>query len=103
MRPFPNIEILTPADAYSTKIIAQQCAKFPKFRFVRLDRDVLPNIYNKNNFNIKNGYTILQKGKTKCVISNGYLLHKAKKILNNKKNNYALIDLFKLNHSQKKL
>ena len=27
MRVFPNIEILTPADAYSTKVITQECMK----------------------------------------------------------------------------
>ena len=33
MRVFPNIELLTPADAYSTKVITQECMKKPKFRF----------------------------------------------------------------------
>ena len=96
MRVFPNIEILTPADAFSTKVMAQQCAKKAKFRFLRLDRDILPNIYNSRNFDFNKGYAFLKKGKNKCVISSGYLLHKVNKILHKKKNNIALIDLFRL-------
>jgi transketolase len=96
MRPFPNIEIITPADAYSTKIIASYCAEKPKFRFIRLDRDVLPGIYNKSNFNLTRGFSLLRSGKDKCIISSGYLLHKALKILKKKKNNFALIDLFRI-------
>jgi len=96
MRVFPNIEILTPADAFSMKIIAQECLKKPKFRFLRLDRDVLPNIYSNKNFDFKKGYAEIKKGTSKCVISSGYLLHKVNKILNEKKNNIALIDLFRI-------
>jgi len=96
MRVFPNIEILTPADAYSTKIIAKECLKKAKFRFLRLDRDVLPNIYNKTNFNFKKGYGEIKKGKDRCVISSGYLIHKVNKILKEKKNNIGLIDLFRI-------
>ena len=96
MRVFPNIEILTPADAYSTKVIARECSKKSKFRFLRLDRDILPNIYNENNFNLKKGYSEIRKGKNKCVISSGYLLHKVSKILKENKNNFSLIDLFRI-------
>jgi len=96
MRVFPNIEILTPADAFSTKIMAQECARKAKFRFLRLDRDILPNIYNSKNFDFNRGYTFLKKGKNKCVISSGYLLHKVNKILNKKKNDIGLIDLFRI-------
>ena len=96
MRVFPNIEILTPADAHSTKVIARECSKKSKFRFLRLDRDILPNIYNKNNFNLKKGYSEIRKGKNKCVISSGYLLHKVNKILKENKNNFGLIDLFRI-------
>ena len=96
MRVFPNIEILTPADAYSTKVITQECMKKPKFRFLRLDRDILPSVYNNKNFNLKKGFGEIKKGKNKCVISSGYLLHKVNKILNEKKNNIGLIDLFRI-------
>ncbi len=96
MRVFPNIEILTPADAYSTKVIAKECSKIPKFRFLRLDRDILPKIYDKGNFNLKKGFSEIKKGKKKCVISCGYLLHKVNKILNEEKKDIELIDLFRI-------
>jgi transketolase len=56
----------------------------------------LPEIYNKSNFNLTRGFSLLRSGKDKCIISSGYLLHKAIKILKKKKNNFALIDLFRI-------
>ena len=103
MRPFPNIEILTPADAYSTKIIAEYVAKKAKFRIIRLDRDILPDIYNKKNFDYKKGFNILNSGKSKCIITNGYMLHKCIDILRHKKNKFALIDLFRIKPFPNKL
>ena len=47
MRVFPNIELLTPVDAISTKVIAEYSVKNNGFRFIRLDRDALPDVYKE--------------------------------------------------------
>ena len=49
--------IYTPADCLSTKLIAKQLLKKPKFSYVRLDRDALPNISPEINSMIVNGET----------------------------------------------
>jgi transketolase len=96
MRAFPNIEIITPADEASTKKVALECIKNPKFRFVRLDREALPPVYNDNNFNLHNGYSNVITGGKKCVITCGKLLHVAKEIIEKKKLDFTLIDLFRI-------
>lgn len=96
MRVFPNIEIITPCDEISTKKIANLCLENPKFRFIRLDREALPPIYNETNFNLNEGYSVLLKGKEKCVITCGKLLHEAKAVIESQKLDIGLIDLFKI-------
>lgn len=98
MRVFPNIEIITPADEVSTKILAEDVVTNDKFRFIRLDRDVLPIIYDKaENFDLKRGFYEVVKGKKKkCIITCGYLLHKSREIIEQKYNDFTLVDLFKI-------
>lgn len=99
MRVFPNIEILTPCDEISTREMTIECIKNPKFRFLRLDRDALPEIYNgKNKFNLAKGWTkIYGDTKKTCLITCGYLLHKCLKVAKSKKiKDLEIIDLFRL-------
>jgi len=98
MRVFPNIEILTPSDVPSMTAIIKDILKKPRFIFLRLDRDVLPNIYSgKNKFNLKDGFSKLIQGKKKCIISSGFLLNKIYEKLNLKNSkNIGLIDLHKI-------
>ena len=97
MRVFPNIEILTPTDTISTNIIAKHCVSERGFRFIRLDRDSLPDVYmKKNNFNLKDGFHEVSKSDEICVISNGYILNKIYNIINSKNIDLGLIDLFKI-------
>ena len=63
MRVFPNIEILTPSDVYSMKKIIKEILNKPRFNFLRLDRDILGDIYNnKIKFNFNDGFTKLING-----------------------------------------
>jgi len=98
MRVFPNIEIITPSDVISMTVIIKDILKKPRFIFLRLDKDIMSNIYlGKNKFNLKNGFSKLIKGKKKCIISSGFLLNKIYKKLNLKNNkNIGLIDLYKI-------
>lgn len=105
MRVFPNIEILTPSDVYSMKKIIKEILNKPRFNFLRLDRDILGDIYNnKIKFNFNDGFTKLIKGEKKCIISSGYLLNKIYHKLNKKNpKKIGLIDLFKIKPLNKKL
>lgn len=96
MRAFPNIEIITPCDELSTKKVASLCVEEPKFRFIRLDREALPPIYEKKDFNLKDGFSTIIKGKDKCVVTCGQLLHLAKLSIEKNSLDLGLIDLFKI-------
>lgn len=97
MRAFPNIEIVTPCDELSTRIVALNCISKPKFRFVRLDREALPKIYNKDEFNLEKGFSNIITGGKKCVVTCGKLLHLAKNVIEkNKLKDLSLIDLFRI-------
>ncbi len=96
MRAFPNIEIITPCDEISTKKVASLCVDDPKFRFIRLDREALPPIYGQIDINIEEGFSIILKGKKKCVVTCGKLLHVAKSVIEKNNLDLDLIDLFKI-------
>ena len=85
MRVFPNIEILTPSDKYSTIQMINLCLNKPRFRFLRIDRDILTDIYSRKNFNLEKGWSEIIKDGENCVVSSGYLLHKCFDILKDKK------------------
>lgn len=97
MRVFPNIEILTSADEIFTKKLVDYIFKKEKFRFIRLDRDALPIIYeNENEINFDQGFgVIIDKSSDVCVVTNGYLVHKCKEIIIQNNLDLSLIDLFK--------
>ena len=103
MRAFPNIEIITPCDELSTKKVALLCVKEPKFRFIRLDREALPPIYEKEDFNLEDGFSTIIKGKNKCVVTCGKLLHLAKSAIEKNNLDLGLIDLFKIKPLTKNL
>lgn len=105
MRVFPNIEIITPCDEISTKKLVSYIFKENKFRFIRLDRDVVEKIYdNENLIDYEKGYhKIISSQSKKCVISCGYLLSKCYHEIKKKKLNLSLIDLFKIKPLNKKL
>lgn len=96
MRAFPNIEIITPCDEISTKKVASLCVDDPKFRFIRLDREALPPIYGQIDINLDDGFSTILKGKDKCVITCGKLLHVAKSTIEKNNLDLGLIDLFKI-------
>lgn len=97
MRVFPNLTIYTPSDDVSAKIIAKKIISENKFTYLRLDRDALPSLYKKNKFNFINGFNFLNKKNNKiCIVTCGYLTHKAMKICAQLNNSVDVIDLFRI-------
>ncbi len=96
MRVFPNIEILTPSDEISTIEIANHCITKKGFRFIRLDRDALPSIYEKKNFNLDDGFSEILRGEKKCIISSGYLLNKIYHLIEKENQTIGLVDLYRI-------
>jgi len=102
MRVFPNIEILTPSDELSTKNIADHCLNNDGFRFIRLDRDALPKIYEKN-INLDLGFSELIKSKKICIVTSGYLLNKIYHKIIKENKDIGLIDIYKFKPLNKEI
>jgi len=97
MKVFPNINIYTPSDDVSSSIITDKIIEKDHFNYLRLDRDALPTIYKKNLFNFDQGFNFLSKKQNKiCIISCGYLTHKALRICKDLDYKVDIIDLFRI-------
>ena len=90
--------IYTPADVPSTKLIAEDILKHPKFSYIRLDREDLPTIspeVTREDFN--KGFKIFGQidDKKIALISHGRMLHKCLEIYNNDSNRFFCVDIFR--------
>jgi len=90
--------IYTPADIPSTKLIAKDVLKHPKFSYIRLDRDNLPKIspeITRDDFN--KGFKIFGNINDKkiALMSHGRMLHKCLEIYNKDPNRFFCVDIFR--------
>ena len=97
-RAIAGSSIYTPADVPSTKLIAEDILKHPKFSYIRLDRDVLPKIspeITREDFN--KGFKIFGKIEDKkiALISHGKMLHKCLEIYKKDTDRFFCVDIFR--------
>lgn len=93
-----NSNIYTVSDGLMSSKLAKKLCLRPEYCFIRLDRNVTPNL--KKNFSsneIKNGLRYIHKGSRKCIISRGYMSFKVSQLFDkyNKLKQYSHIDIFK--------
>lgn len=104
MKVFPNITIYTPSDDISAVEIAKKIINKNHFNYLRLDRDALPSLYKTRSFNFDQGYNFISKKNNKvCIVTCGYLTHKAIKINETLKGKVDIIDLFRIKPFPKKI
>ena len=78
MRALNGIEVLTPADELVAAEIAERCITQPAFRYLRLDRQVFPFLYQGNASAVLDaGFGEVRRGKDIAIIACGALVHKA--------------------------
>ena len=90
--------IYTPADVTSTKLIAEDILKNPKFSYIRLDREVLPKIspeITTEDFN--KGFKVFGQidDKKIALISHGKMLHKCLEIYKKDTDRFFCVDIFR--------
>ena len=98
MRALPNLEILCPADSIAAAKFADISYNSNKPMYIRLDRKVLPQIYNESE-NFEDGFKEIKKGDDICIISTGNMVHIAlevNKILEGEGKKIGVIDLYRL-------
>jgi transketolase len=107
MRTLPNINLYSPCDWYTVNELFETSINLKKPKYFRLDAKSLPqlhNVINKEDF--ENGYIELFSGNETCIISTGYMTHKAikaVKILNDQNFSVGLIDMITLKPVNEKL
>lgn len=79
MRLFPNMTILNTSDAVIASKMADISYKLPGPSYVRLDREVLPAIYKKDE-DFSDGLKMLKSGKDVQIITTGNMVYKALEI-----------------------
>jgi len=100
MRALPNLKLFSPCDWITVKnfikfSIDDKCPKY-----LRFDGKPLPSIYLEDNiFDWQRGIVELKEGKDCCIISTGYMTHKALNVANkliNEGESIGVIDVFML-------
>lgn len=90
--------IFTPADVPSTILIAKDILDNPKFSYIRLDRDVLPDVLPKlTSDEYKKGFKTYGKidNKKIALISHGKMLHKCLTLHKKDPEKFFCVDIFK--------
>lgn len=99
MRAFPNLTIHSTSDAAMAAAVAEQSCNWPVANYVRLDRQVLPDVHAQTRFDFKAGYAVLRPGKQAQIVATGYMVHKAIQVadlLRKDGIDLGVIDLFQL-------
>ena len=82
MRTLPNIVLFSPSDWVLAEKFVDFSTNVRKPKYIRLDGKPLPGIYGKStHFELDKGCYELVKGDDICIVSTGYMTHKALKIV----------------------
>lgn len=80
MRALPNVRVYSPPDHVATAALFEACLMKPGIKYLRLDAQILPVIYENNNQHLNDGYQVHREGADYCLVATGFMLHTALKI-----------------------
>jgi len=100
MRILPNIVLFSPSDWLTAEKFVDFSISVKRPKYIRLDGKPLPRIYEKDaEFYWEKGCCELLKGESICLVSTGYMTHRALKIakeLRANKQKIGVVDVFVL-------
>ncbi len=100
IRVLPNILLFSPSDWLMVEKFFDFSLNVKKPKYIRLDAKPLPRIYSTGTkFEWEKGFYELKKGDNFCIISTGYMTHKALKVaakLQASGKNIGVVDVFML-------
>ena len=76
MRAIPGIQVHSVSDAVMAEDVAQRCCREPKPRYVRLDRQALPDLYPART-SFPDGVMLLRGGRDGLIAATGVMTHTA--------------------------
>jgi transketolase len=98
MRVLPNMQIFSPCDSIAAAACADLTYKSSGPAYVRLDRQVVPEIYS-NGESFESGFKELRSGNDICIVATANMVHNALSISNHfasKGRKIGVIDLLRL-------
>ena len=99
MRAMPNMQILSPSDHISAGVLFDRCSNVMGPKYIRLDAQILPQVYETGMLDMKAGFHVHANGNGICLVATGYMLHTAIKISQELKKNgvhVGIIDMIDL-------
>jgi transketolase len=101
MRVLPNMTVFCPSDHVTVERFFEYSLSIKTPKYLRLDGRALPVVYEDGpNLNISTGFSVLRQGSQVCLVSTGYMTHKALRIadslLLNEGIRAGVIDVFML-------
>ncbi len=103
MRLLPNFTVFSPCDRLSAKKFIDYSINVRMPKYLRFDSKALPEIYdNINDLKIEEGFYELVKGKKVCLVSTGFMTHRALKAAKELQD-VGVVDMFMLKPVNEKL
>jgi len=100
MRTLPNIEVFSPCDWGTVEKLVDYSIKVRRPKYMRFDSKPVPLIYNDLSESVlKNGFCELSKGVEVCLVSTGFMTHRAisaAQMLENEGIRIGVVDVFLL-------
>lgn len=94
MRLLPNMSVYCPADWVTATALVDQTRKTNCPKYLRFDGKALPALYdNPASLNMEKGFAQLADGKRTCLVSTGFMSHRAMKVAQ-QYSGIAVIDIF---------
>ena len=83
MRVIPNMHVMSPSDQLVAAKLPEKCLQKNGPKYVRLDAQVLPVLYENNTYDVMQGFCVQQTGRQVCLLATGYMVHTALKVAKN--------------------
>lgn len=99
MRALPNVTVLSPSDHVSSAMLLQQCLEKSGPKYLRLDAQILPVLYEAELPDSDKGFHLFSLGKDVMFVATGYMVHTALRVADKLRQtgiDAGVIDLFSL-------
>lgn len=77
MRALPNVGVYSPADHVTAAALFDQCVAVAGPKYLRLDAQVLPVVYEATAPDMVHGFNVHRDGHRICLVATGYMVHTA--------------------------
>jgi len=99
MRALPTFQILSPSDHATAGAMFDTCYSNMGLKYLRFDAQVLPQLYDSDSIDTKDGFFVHGNGKDIAMVATGYMVHTALAAADKMKTDgidVTVIDLFDL-------